>query len=358
MAKSKVKSLEKIDQNLQKIIDQHGLATDLSVAQVKQWVWEDGSDDFMTGYKRYAALCISHFQNAQSIDKLNQIMQVFNDCWNYYPHQSLNGKSPADVAQALGQAMGQETYIPQPILAAIQSNQFFNDFILFLRQVQKRPMALTDTGNLTLKEIDVLGKIFKHDFYHRDKSGVIMFPIRKENEVPYLLRIRQLARVMYLTYQRKSWLRLTRNGKGYLNNIDTTTQFIVMIKWYFDRCNWAYLHPFGGYNNNKPIAQSLQDNQTIFWHYFLDQKGQWINFDDFSKKIIEELRLKWYSFDGQNQLDSMQWIIERVLVTDLSLYGLVEYEKTLGKYGIASVNRFRSMPLGNYIFKRVLQEPL
>src|SRR2546430_3512772 len=88
-------------------------------------------------------------------------------------------------------------------------NNFFGDFLLFLRTLQRRPLLLTQTGNLRRAEIDYFGKEFAIDIYQRDKAGEIIFQLRTEDEVPHLQRIRLIARVMDLVYKRKGKLFLS-----------------------------------------------------------------------------------------------------------------------------------------------------
>lgn len=112
------------------------------------------------------------------------------------------------------------------LIKGIDKNNFFSDFLLFLKTLkEKGELLLTKTGNLQRKEIEHFGQVFKIDIYHRDRQGKIMWPIYKEDEVPHLIRIRLIAKVMYLTYQRKGKLLLSKNGQAYLTNIGKQTQF-------------------------------------------------------------------------------------------------------------------------------------
>lgn len=226
----------------------------------------------------------------------------------------------------------------------IDKNYFFSDFLLFLNTLkEKGELLLTKTGNLQRKEIDYFGKIFKIDIYHRDSQGKIMWPIYREDEVPHLIRIRLISKVMYLTYQRKGKLLLSKNGKGYLANIGKQTQFEQMILWYFNRCNWGYMHYYFA-----DLAELFQNNQPTLWRQLLSQKDNWIDF----KKYVEAIRLYFRLTNKQEFGDRVEWAVERAIVKDLELYGLIETKSVLGKYR-KEILSFKLTKLGEHILTQL-----
>jgi hypothetical protein len=234
------------------------------------------------------------------------------------------------------------------LIKEIDKNDFFSDFLLFLKTLQEKGgLLLTKTGNLQRKEIDHFGQVFKIDIYHRDRQGKIMWPIYREDEVPHLIRIRLIAKVMYLTYQRKGKLLLSKNGKGYLTNIGKQTQFEQMILWYFNRCNWGYMHYYF-----EDLAELFQRNQPLLWKQFLSQKGNWIDF----KKYIEGIRLYFHLNDKRDFSDRVEWAVERAIVKDLELYGLIDIKSVLGKYREV-IQSFKLTKLGEHILTKFLTEP-
>lgn len=225
-------------------------------------------------------------------------------------------------------------------------NDFFHDFLSFLHILKARPMLLTKTGNLQRKEINYFGSISKTDIYHRDKEGKIMWPISTEIEVPHLLRIRLITRVMYLTYQRKGKLFLSKNGRGYLENLTPRIQFEQMLAWYFERCNWAYMHPYV-----EAIAIILQKNQYYIWEFFLQKQGTDINF----KKFREGIRAYFNLGKSNDYHDNAAWAVECTIIRDLALYGLIEYVSQKQDYGEA-ITFFCLTSLGIYIFQKMLEQ--
>lgn len=144
---------------------------------------------------------------------------------------------------------------------------FFTDFLIFLKEAETRDLELTQMGNLKLKEINFFGETFKHDIYCRDDKGSIMWPIRSEEEVYYLQRIRQISSVMNLLYKRKGKLKLSKNGKRFLG-LEINDQYEQLVWWYCNRCKWD----FGYCTLNKyfiPIPEIMQRNQALIWEYCL-----------------------------------------------------------------------------------------
>lgn len=235
------------------------------------------------------------------------------------------------------------------IASAIAESLFFSDFLLFLKTIKEKGfLGLTKTGNLKRQEIDSFGSVFKIDIYHRDEKGNKMWGIWTEDEVPHLIRIRLIAKVMNLTYQRKDKLLLSKNGQAYLVNIDEQTQFEQMVLWYFNRCNWGYQHC---YLDN--LAELFQDSRQMLWQYFQFQNNQWLEF----KTYVEGIRSYFHLALKSNEYhDHVEWAVERVIIKDLQLYGLLEYEETMGKYS-KEIRRFKVTPLGEHIFSKALSEP-
>lgn len=62
----------------------------------------------MEAVNRYQKQCLQLFPEPNDVDEMNNILQVFIDAWNYFPHKELGGKAPNDLVQ---EAMKKE---PQP----------------------------------------------------------------------------------------------------------------------------------------------------------------------------------------------------------------------------------------------------
>jgi hypothetical protein len=242
---------------------------------------------------------------------------------------------------------------PDYLTKTAQINIFFQDFLCFLKLLESRPLGLTQTGNLQIKEIDLLGKLFKHDMYFRDKKGKIVFKTRSEWDYKYLLWIRQIVSVMNLSYKRKSKLYLSKNGKGYLNNIDIAVQYEQMILWFLNRCSWAYLHPREGYNK-MVIADVLQDNKEYIFQYLLQEGYNWINFKKFAKGLTDYFNLSITDIYGNEQEDSVFLTIE-FLIDDFEELGLIESQKEKSKSSFKRIIFFKPVKIGLYIFNKALE---
>jgi hypothetical protein len=240
---------------------------------------------------------------------------------------------------------------PNCLIKTVQTNIFFQDFFCFLRLLEKRPLGLTQTGNLQIKEVDLLGGLFKHDMYCRDRKGKIMFKTRSEWDYKYLLWIRQIASVMHLSYKRKGRLYLSKKGKGYLNNLDPAVQYEQMILWFLHRCSWAYLHPREGYNK-MVITDVLQENKEYIFKYLLQEGKNWINFEKFAKGLTDYFGLSITDIYGNEQEDSVFLTIEFFLVDDFKKLGLIESQKEKNEYNFERTNSFKPTKTGLYIFQK------
>lgn len=93
------KTEKSVEKNLQKILDKYRLSKQLTVAMIKGWILNDEGESAMDASNRFQKKCFSYFTNVKDIDELNKILQVFVNAWNYFPHKSLEGKSPNRVVQ-------------------------------------------------------------------------------------------------------------------------------------------------------------------------------------------------------------------------------------------------------------------
>lgn len=174
-----------------------------------------------------------------------------------------------------------------------------------------------------------------------------MWPINTEDEVQHLIRIRLISKVMFLTYQRKGKLFLSKNGNAYFTNIDKQTQFEQMILWYFLRCNWAYMHHY-----LEDSATIFQNNQEILWRQLISQKDNLIDF----KKYVEGIKFYFKFSKNENQYsDRVEWAVERIIVKDLELFNLIKVNRIPGQYGKV-IKNFKLTKLGDYILNKFLNE--
>lgn len=89
-----MESIKSVENKLQELINQYNLGKVLTVDVVKDLIWDEEGDE---AFDNFIQRAFGYFKNVKDINELNSILQVFNDAWNYFPHKSLNGKSPMQV---------------------------------------------------------------------------------------------------------------------------------------------------------------------------------------------------------------------------------------------------------------------
>jgi len=234
----------------------------------------------------------------------------------------------------------------------IEANAFFHDFLLFLQEAGREPFYLTEKGNLRLGDIHHLGEHFHQDIYHRHIGGEQWY-VRSETGVPPLMRIRLLTQAMRLTQVHKRTLLLSIRGKAYLAHTSPKEQFEKLILWYFQRYDWTEW-----YDWRAEIAAALQGALPFLWRYFLSKKDTKIDFTHFLAGLREYFGLDALIDDPSSFYDDVQWQVEKVLVKDLRLFGLltvesVKYNSLLRDENIIS---FQPTTLGVYIFELALRQ--
>ncbi len=80
---------KEIEEELLEMLKETG--SDFGLEDIRDIIYnEEGSDDLTD--------IISMFDNGENFNELENILEVVNDAWNYFPHKVLNGLSPAEKA--------------------------------------------------------------------------------------------------------------------------------------------------------------------------------------------------------------------------------------------------------------------
>ena len=79
---------KEIEKKLSEFIEKHGIQTNFE--EIKNIIYKEEDQGDLNKI-------ISQFDLGQNIDELNDIVQVVNDAWNYFPHKILNGLSPMEM---------------------------------------------------------------------------------------------------------------------------------------------------------------------------------------------------------------------------------------------------------------------
>ncbi len=93
------RTIEEVEQNLATILTQHGLTEQVTVQEIKEWVWNESGDP-MQANRAYMGKWMQFFDLNFGNRDFKTVMDAFTDAWNYFPHQSLGGKSPRQMFES------------------------------------------------------------------------------------------------------------------------------------------------------------------------------------------------------------------------------------------------------------------
>ncbi len=89
-----------IKKELEEVIEKYNLADKFSAEDVISWVADEDDPDVMRANREYQSKWLGYFAKIENMDELNRILQIFTNAWNYFPHKSLNGKSPIQMTES------------------------------------------------------------------------------------------------------------------------------------------------------------------------------------------------------------------------------------------------------------------
>jgi len=89
-------TIAQVEKKLQSMIKKYGLEKKITVEKIKKWIYSSGTNA-RDASNTFLAKCLQVFPEFDDIDKMNGMLQVLSDAWNYFPHKSLGGKSPKDM---------------------------------------------------------------------------------------------------------------------------------------------------------------------------------------------------------------------------------------------------------------------
>lgn len=179
----------------------------------------------------------------------------------------------------------------------VLNNNFFHDFIVFLKYLEQKPITRTITGNISLADIAALQKQFHQQkiFNEFKKYG---WKINTERVIEFLTQIKVIAEI-----------------------------------------------------NNVSVINILQKNQNILWDVFLRKDSQWIDFKTFCQTIKTHFKLESYYKD----LDDFSFYLDieyGLFKKNLVRFGCVECEEKNDKYNSGRIIRFRATKLGIFMFEK------
>ncbi|MBI5152417.1 hypothetical protein HZA39_02690 [Candidatus Peregrinibacteria bacterium] len=92
------KTIKQVEDSLSSLIKKYRIQEKITVDEIKKWIW-NASGHAMEAVNQYHKKCFQLFPEPKDIDEMNDIMQVFTDAWNFFPHKELAGKAPNDLFQ-------------------------------------------------------------------------------------------------------------------------------------------------------------------------------------------------------------------------------------------------------------------
>ena len=234
---------------------------------------------------------------------------------------------------------------------------FFHDFILFLKHLQKQPIKRTLTGKISLSDIKSLILKFKQqetieEFQH------FGWKLRREEELEFLEQIKIIAEMMSVTYKRKGYYGLSKKGKAFLTKLKPIEQYRDMVLHFWYKVNWGYFSRIGKDINGVNLAEKLQQHQNLIWKTLLAKGTDWLDYKLFCQSLSDYLHLDDYFINtyAQNNKEDPDFDYE-LFYKNIVRFGCVELEVKHGKTKWdKKIVRFRSTNLGLYAYHKALTE--
>ncbi|MCL5411953.1 MAG: hypothetical protein M1150_04460 [Patescibacteria group bacterium] len=238
----------------------------------------------------------------------------------------------------------------------VKKIDFFHDFIVFLKYLEKQPIQKTLKGNISLSDIEKLGEIFRQRKAW-DEHKEFGWKITSERNIEVLTQIKILAQVMRLTYDRKNKLLLSKSGKDFLYKLTFEEQLTAIVLTFWQKVNWDYFSA-GREILGMSVTEILQENQLTIWEMLLNKGSGWSDYSVFCENIKKQLDLSPFYEDADDYQWSLFMDIEYGLIyRNLARFGCIETEEKLVN-GLEQISRFRPTEVGRYLFKRSLDQDL
>ncbi|MBU1088958.1 hypothetical protein KKA02_03725 [Patescibacteria group bacterium] len=235
------------------------------------------------------------------------------------------------------------------LIMEAEKNNFFTDFMSYLKYLEKQPIKMTATGNISISSITALLDSFRQREVFKDyeKFG---WKIRNEYEIEFLSQIKIIAEIMKATFKRKGKIKISKNGLGYLHNLDPLIQYLNMVLFYWDRVNWEYFCHSREIKGMSVVA-ILQKNRNIIWEVFSKHEPEWIDFKSFCNGLHNVFELgKFYPHKEYDEYSYRLDIKYSLFKKNLVRLGCVEIKEIKNKNGIKMISKFRVTPLGQFMF--------
>lgn len=91
-----MKNKGQVEKELQVFIEKYLPVGKLSVDEVKQWVFEESGAP-LDSVHAFQDKIMQYFSGTKA--EINELLQISMDTWNYFPHNSLGGRSPDEIVK-------------------------------------------------------------------------------------------------------------------------------------------------------------------------------------------------------------------------------------------------------------------
>jgi len=92
------KSPKQVEKALNALFKKYKIQDKANVEMIRKWIW-NAKGRGMEPVNKYQKKCFQLFPEPDDIDEINDILQVFVDAWNHFPHKELGGKAPCDIVE-------------------------------------------------------------------------------------------------------------------------------------------------------------------------------------------------------------------------------------------------------------------
>lgn len=208
---------------------------------------------------------------------------------------------------------------------------FFHDFMLLIKYLEKQPIKRTATGMISLINIKSMLTEFKNQETIKEFQR-FGWTLRREEELDFLGQIKIISEMMFIIYKRKGYFYLSKHGKVFLNDLKPIDQYKEMVLHFWYRVNWGYFSQIGKVIEGVNLAEQLQQHQNLIWKTLHAKGTDWLDYKLFCRTLTDYLNLNDYFINpyypnGKEEPDFEIELFHRNIVR----FGCVELDIKPGK---------------------------
>lgn len=132
-----IKTTQQVGKALDRLFKKYNIEKVITVEEVKKWIW-NATGEGMEAVNKFNKKCLNLFPEAESIDELNDILQVFVDAWNHFPHKALEGKAPVQImCEEMKKLPKGEKTVEKPKIIVGNREMEWDEFENMLNEMEK-----------------------------------------------------------------------------------------------------------------------------------------------------------------------------------------------------------------------------